>query len=319
MGQTPSKPRPDTTIQVIGAGLSRTGTASFSAALAILLDGPIYHGGTQAALGPPTEILAWNRLLRAWLRRDEPETLSQLRALTTGYAAITDAPASQLVPELLTLYPDAKVIVTVRDPDAWLQSMETLTSWVRLRFLQVILWPLPGLRHFVTWIALIRAQWNCVYDGKAQDKAYVYQRHLEWLREVVPADRLVVIDIRDGWEPLCRALGKEVPKDVPFPRINDSKAMERVAAYHIRRGLVRWAIALGAPSALLIVKILAPFALVSANLGLLTRALRLPSGALFVFVVTASDYLTLRFFPGGQCPTAGLEAPVDGDDLPKPV
>jgi hypothetical protein len=59
MGQKASVPQPGARFQVIGAGLSRTGTASFSAALEILLDGPVYHGGTQITMGPPTEIKSW--------------------------------------------------------------------------------------------------------------------------------------------------------------------------------------------------------------------------------------------------------------------
>ena len=66
MGNAPSTPRPGTEFQVIGAGLPRTGTASFSEALHILLDGPVYHGGTQVTLGPPDEIRSWIKLLKHW-------------------------------------------------------------------------------------------------------------------------------------------------------------------------------------------------------------------------------------------------------------
>ncbi|PIG80201.1 NAD dependent epimerase/dehydratase [Aspergillus arachidicola] len=225
MGQQASVPRPDTQLQVIGAGLSRTGTASFSAALEILLDGPIYHGGTQTTMGPPVEIKSWNQIVRTWLAGDP----------------ITDAPASQFVPELLTLHPDSKVIVTVRDPEAWIKSMQQISSLAKLWFLGAVLLPLPGMRHFVTYVSLLQAQWDKIYDG-SRDNAYIYQRHIEWLKEVVPADRLVFFSVKDGWGPLCKALGKEVPKDIPFPRINDSKAIDRVAEYHIKRGLVRWAV-----------------------------------------------------------------------------
>ncbi|EMC93337.1 hypothetical protein BAUCODRAFT_37024 [Baudoinia panamericana UAMH 10762] len=48
--------------------------------------------------------------------------------------------------------------------------------------------------------------------------------------------------------------------------------------------------------ALLVLKILAPFALVSANLGILTHRLRLRGGSLFAVVMGIGDYLTLRFF-----------------------
>lgn len=239
MGQQASVPHPGTQVQVIGAGLSRTGTASFSAALEIVLDGPIYHGGTQTTMGPPIEIKSWNQILRTWL-----SGVSLLQTRTAGYAAITDAPASQFVPELLDLYPDSKVICTVRDPDAWVKSMQQISSIAKLWFLGAVLLPLPGMRHFVTYISLLQAQWDLIYND-SRDNAWIYHRHIEWLKEVVPADRLVFFDVREGWEPLCAALGKEVPKDVPFPRINDSKAINRVAEYHIKRGLVRWAAMFG--------------------------------------------------------------------------
>ena len=66
MGNQPSLPKPGTKFQVIGAGLPRTGTASFSEALRILLEGPVYHGGTQVTLGPSKEIRSWITLLSHW-------------------------------------------------------------------------------------------------------------------------------------------------------------------------------------------------------------------------------------------------------------
>jgi hypothetical protein len=64
------------------------------------------------------------------------------------------------------------------------------------------------------------------------------------LKRVVPAEKLVFFDVREGWEPLCRALGKEVP-DVEFPRINDSRAIEELARSMVLRGLGRWAVGVG--------------------------------------------------------------------------
>ncbi|RDH35433.1 P-loop containing nucleoside triphosphate hydrolase protein, partial [Aspergillus welwitschiae] len=242
MGQQPSAPRPGTQLQVIGGGLSRTGTASFSAALEILLDGPIYHGGTQTTMGPPIEMKSWIEILRVWLAGDRSTALSLMRRRTEGYAAITDSPASHFVPELIELYPEAKVIVTVRDRDAWVKSMAQISSLATMWFLRGVLLPLPGMRHFVTYIECLQAQWDTRYDG-CRDNTWIYDRHIEWLKEVVPADRLVFFNVKEGWEPLCRALGKEVPKDIPFPRVNDSQAINRVAEYHIKRGLLRWAVA----------------------------------------------------------------------------
>ncbi|PWY76118.1 NAD dependent epimerase/dehydratase [Aspergillus sclerotioniger CBS 115572] len=240
MGQKASDPQPGTKLQVIGAGLSRTGTASFSAALNILLDGPVYHGGTQVTMGQPIEIKTWITALRDWLvGQDQQRVLALIKDRTDGYAAITDAPATQFVPELLELYPDSKVICTVRDPVAWAKSIEQISGLATLWFLRAVLLPLPGMRHFVEYISLLQLQWDRVYNGQ-RAQVEIYHQHIAWLKEIVPADRLVFFDVKDGWEPLCEALGKDVP-DVPFPRINDSKAVDQVAEYHIKRGLKRWA------------------------------------------------------------------------------
>lgn len=158
-----------------------------------------------------------------------------------GYVAVTDAPCSQFVPELLELYPNAKVICTTRDPIAWEKSVGQLQSIAMAWFLRAVLLPLPGMRHFVHYASLLAVQWNQLYNTEAGSHGRnTYAKHIAWLKEVVPEDRLVFLDVKDGWEPLCKALGKEVPKDTPFPCINDSEAIERTAQYHIRRGLVWW-------------------------------------------------------------------------------
>ncbi|GLA85028.1 hypothetical protein AtubIFM56815_009252 [Aspergillus tubingensis] len=243
MGQSPSTPQPGTKLRVIGAGLSRTGTASFSAALAILLNGPVYHGGTQTTTGTPDEITTWMKVMRLILNDNAPDRRQALALIDRqldGYAAITDAPGTQLVPELMEIYPDAKAICTVRDPVAWEKSMAQLEGLVRSSwFLRAIMLPIPGMRHFMDYLALVALQWRRIY-GRNGGPGGAYHKHIEWLKEVVPEERLVFVDVRDGWEPLCRALGMEVPKDIPFPRVNDSEAITRTVRRHVRRGLIRW-------------------------------------------------------------------------------
>ncbi|KAI2969827.1 hypothetical protein CBS147352_2459 [Aspergillus niger] len=191
MGQTPSTPQPGTKLQVIGAGLPRTGTASFSAALAILLDGPVYHGGTQTTIGPPDEITTWMKIMRLVLNEnplDRQQALTLIDHQLDGYAAITDAPGSQLVPELVEVYPDAKVICTVRDPVAWGKSMTQVEGLVRSPwFLRVMLLPLPGMRHFVDYLGLTALQWRRLY-GRNGGPGGAYHKHIEWLKEVVPEE-----------------------------------------------------------------------------------------------------------------------------------
>ncbi|KAI4121448.1 MAG: hypothetical protein LQ338_006355 [Usnochroma carphineum] len=244
MGQQASRPRPGTKLQVIGAGLSRTGTASFSRALEILLDGPIYHGGTQATLGPEIEIKSWIKVLSHWPPRNDSDKrliLDLIASRMDGYAATTDAPASGLVPELLELYPDAKVICTVRDPKSWEKSMEGISNAATMWFLRGVLFPLPALRYFVDYINVLREAWIKLYGESEPVTTLTYDRHIAWLKRTVPKDRLFFFDIKDGWEPLCAALGKDVPEGVPFPRINDGEAIDRFAKKHVQRGLVRWA------------------------------------------------------------------------------
>ncbi|KAI9708789.1 MAG: hypothetical protein M1820_003744 [Bogoriella megaspora] len=244
MGQEASVPIPGATLVVIGAGLSRTGTASFSRALEILLGGPVYHGGTQTTLGPEAEIKSWISILSHWPPRNFADKYlieSTLIDRLDGYVAVTDAPASGLVPELMEAFPHAKVICTTRDPIAWEKSMVGVSNASTMWFLRFVLFPLPSLRFFVDYINVLREQWFELYHETEPHGRTTYNRHIEWLEKTVPKDRLVFFNVKDGWEPLCKALGKEVPEGVPFPRINDGEAIDAFAKKHVQRGINRWA------------------------------------------------------------------------------
>ncbi|KAF2684116.1 hypothetical protein K458DRAFT_418429 [Lentithecium fluviatile CBS 122367] len=246
MGVQLSCPKPGTELQVIGAGLSRTGTASFSEALRILLDGPVYHGGTHVSTGMSdiSEIRSWIRLLEHWpahKNADKDLIRGVLKERLSGYAACTDAPAAQLVPELLELYPNAIVVCTVRDAKAWEKSIATISGFALRGFLRFILFPIPAMRPFPYFVDLLAFQWEHLYGEKVPHTTKTYHAHIEWLKKVVPEEKLFFFDVRDGWEPLCKALGKDVPKDVPFPRINDGKAIEEISKKLVTKGLTRWA------------------------------------------------------------------------------
>ncbi|KAF2091017.1 hypothetical protein K490DRAFT_16374, partial [Saccharata proteae CBS 121410] len=253
MGQHPTHPSsdPDTTIRVIGAGLPRTGTLSLTHALAHLLEGPVYHGGTQLTLGPTSRILTWTAILSDLPSPRNPPLLAAIATETAGYAAITDTPGAQLVPELLALYPSAIVICTVRDPDAWVRSMAALDSLSRERWwVRWVLWPVPVLRHFSRYNdVLLGGRWGDIYcDGEKEGEPYgrhVWDRHIEWLKEVVPEEKLFFFDVRDGWGPLCGVLGIEVPDGIVFPRENDGKKVEEFVGRMVWRGVWRWVGILG--------------------------------------------------------------------------
>jgi hypothetical protein len=96
------------------------------------------------------------------------------------------------------------------------------------------------MRHFVDYIDELRKQYDHLYEEHEPQTTKTYNRHIAWLKEIVPEDRLVFFDVKDGWAPLCKALGKDIPDGIPFPRINDGEAIDRFAKVVVKRGLVRW-------------------------------------------------------------------------------
>jgi hypothetical protein len=268
MGNQASVPKPGVKFQIIGAGLPRTGTASFSEALRILLDEPVYHGGTQIVRGPPQEVRSWTKvfsILPKATNLEKRQILKVIETYSTGYAASVDAPAFLLVPEFLEVYPDAIVICTVRDPVAWARSMANMgnlnTTWFlridlfqlsMMLFLRIVLFPLSTMRYFVGYITALGPTFDDRYGEHEPSSTASYHRHMEYLKRTVPSEKLFFFDVKDGWEPLCKILGKEVPKDTPFPKINDSAAIERIAKEMVIKGMTRWAIIVATPLAALV-------------------------------------------------------------------
>ncbi|KAI2629605.1 P-loop containing nucleoside triphosphate hydrolase protein [Hypoxylon sp. NC1633] len=253
MGQEASKPQPGTKFRVIGAGMPRTGTASFSKALEILLQGPVYHGGTQNCKGSSYNLKSWISVLEHTPFRspeDRSFVLDRISKLTDGYVGITSAPGFCFVPELMQIYPDAKVICTVRDPEAWDKSVDAISTASLQWHLRFILFPLSPMRYFPRYLdALAAGRWAEIYHTSGKPTKHVgtevWERHIQHLKEVVPADKLVFFNVKDGWGPLCEALGCEVPKGIEFPRINERLAMDTFAKEQVKQGLIRWALILG--------------------------------------------------------------------------
>jgi hypothetical protein len=136
--------------------------------------------------------------------------------------------------------PNAKVICTVRDAAAWEKSMTGLSSAVTQSTLRFILFPLPTMRYFVDYVNVLIPQWLHLYGERDPPTVRTYYRHIEWLKEIVPPNQLVFFDVRDGWEPLCQALNLAIPRDIPFPRINDATAIDDFAKSQVALGLKIW-------------------------------------------------------------------------------
>jgi hypothetical protein len=141
--------------------------------------------------------------------------------------AVTDSPANHFVEEIFHTFPDAKVLLMLRDDeDVWLKSfMETIDVWNA----SIQLWFIFGFVFTPTGRKLRRLldnQYTKIWkSANKKDSDYkevfksVYREHNELVRAVIPRDKLLVFNVKQGWKPLCEFLAVEVP-DVPFPRSN---------------------------------------------------------------------------------------------------
>lgn len=205
-------------------------------------------------IGPEKNIKGWMDILKRTPIRSKDDRAfidSTIKSLLDGYAGVVDTPTCCFVEEILSLYPDAKIICTVRDADRWAASMDRLSKTSLQGIMGFALFWLPGLRFMPEFGEVLNAgRWAELYGPPPEGQKYVlgrqiWDRHIDYLKRTVPKDRLVFYDVRDGWRPLCKALDMPVPKGVDFPNINDGAAMEDFAKKHIIRGLMRWAMVFG--------------------------------------------------------------------------
>src|SRR5918998_3550002 len=192
-------------MRVVGAGFGRTGTTSLKAALEELGFGPSYslsevfanpeHVGFWEAAVPSTrEELDWERFL-------------------AGYGVAVDWPACSFYEELLEAFPEAPVILTVRDPAPWYESTRSTIYGLR----RLTTGPLPVRAAFalaglfapgVTGTVRLadRLVWENTFDGRFEDRAYamrVFERHNEAVRRRGPPGQAPVFRVREGLAALC--------------------------------------------------------------------------------------------------------------------
>jgi hypothetical protein len=240
-------------MKIIGAGFGRTGTASIKAALETLGFSPCYH--MTEVFANPEHAEFWRA---AW--RGEPVHWDRILG---GYEATVDWPACTFYAELMERYPDAKVLLSVRDPERWYEStrstiyelgrISTGSPFSRLSFAFFFL---LAFGTFNTGQGPMTEEivWGGTFDGKFEDKRHaidVFNRHNEEVRRRVPQEQLLVYEVKEGWGPLCEFLGVEEP-DTPFPRLNDAAEMRRRMV-----GVRALSVAVPTASALLILATLA--------------------------------------------------------------
>jgi hypothetical protein len=206
-------------LTVIGAGLPRTGTLSQKLAFEKLGFGPCYHW-VDVIGDLEGRVPQWDRALDGEERWDE---------IFDGFQSTVDWPGGFFYAELARAYPNAKVVLSVRDAERWEQSFretiwnmcfgETLVRYASAARAQID----PRWERYLRlvdrmfWIE--RGTFASGYAEPAQLIAAM-ERHEQAVKQAIPSDRLLVWDVTEGWGPLCDFLEVPVPAE-PLPHAND--------------------------------------------------------------------------------------------------
>ena len=200
-------------LRVFGTGFGRTGTNSLKLALEHLDLGPCHH--MYEIRDDPSQLPFWQAAARG-----EPPDWDEAFA---GYSSSVDWPSVCFWREITGHYGDAKIVHTVRPEEAWLTSIHA-TIYPILQDRENIE---PGHRRNLVEVTdeLIG---NRTFGGRLGDRDHalsVYRAHDAEIRAAFTPDRMLVFDVADGWEPLCRFLDVEIP-DIPFPYVNRSQEFQ---------------------------------------------------------------------------------------------
>lgn len=197
-------------LEIIGPGFGRTGTNSLKLALEHLGFGPCHH--MFEVRDNPERLPDWEALARG-----DSVGWDQVFA---GYRSQVDWPGARYWRELAEHFPRAKVILTVRDPDEWFDSVQaTIVPFLAARGKH----PAPHVNAIadIGYELVVRQ----VFDERMSDRKHatrVFKDHIAEVQSEIAPERLLTFDLRGGWEPLCEFLGVDTP-DIPFPKTNSSK------------------------------------------------------------------------------------------------
>ena len=208
-------------LKIIGAGFGRTGTKSLQLALETLGYGKCYH--MEELFRNPEGVKHWADAYN--------ETLVNWNDLFKNYSSIEDFPGSMYYKELFNYYPEAKIILSVRDPESWYQStLNTIYAFdpgpaIKIKLLLKMPFSSKA-RHLFKAIQLNdKSIWKKFFEGKFKDKTYAihkFNSHIEEVKQIIPKDQLLIFEARNGWEPLCEFLNKPIP-EIPYPSTNKSQ------------------------------------------------------------------------------------------------
>ena len=173
--------------------------------------GPCYH--MAELIGDLSRLSLWE---------NAAEGVCEWDGIFAGFPATVDYPACTYWRELTAFYPDAKVLLTVRDADEWFESTQAtiFSAPMRARITGSPLQPFFD-----------KAVWRD-FGERIEDRDFmtdVFRRHREEAEQAIPPERLLVYEVGDGWEPLCEFLDVPVPSS-PFPHANSRAEMQQMMA-----------------------------------------------------------------------------------------
>ena len=213
-------------MKVICAGWGRTGTRSLKYALQYLLNAPSYH--MQNILLNKKHAKLWQDIIF------KKKNSYNWDDIYNGYGACLDFPSCNYYKELMKEYPDAKVILTIRDADSWMKSWNALNREILNSIAFKFLSRIPGTSFYIQkkiHNEAILGQ-NGMFKGHKNEEN-IKTEFIKWNESVikyVPKDRLLVYEIKDGWEPLCNFLDLPVPEK-PFFHKNKTKNMGHMSRF----------------------------------------------------------------------------------------
>jgi len=197
------------TIKVVGAGLGRTGTYSLKLVLEQLLGGPCYH--MREVFSHPEHIPLWHQAFKG--------RMPDWHKMLNGFSAAVDEPASCFWYELSQAYPEALVILSVRDPESWWKSADnTILNDARNE-------APPGPPLVSEWHAMVIEMNHFLFPKGVDDKnaaIEAFELHNQKVRETISSHRLLEWRATEGWAPICKALDLPIP-DEPFPHKNTTR------------------------------------------------------------------------------------------------
>ncbi|MFZ1679272.1 MAG: sulfotransferase family protein [Saprospiraceae bacterium] len=205
-------------LEVFGTGQGRTGTTSLKTALEYLGFGKCYH--MYELFLHPEEVVYFEKAERG-------ESVDW-EALFNGYRSACDFPVIRYYKDILAKYPEAKVIHTTREPESWFKSVSDTIFWATqptpLRMLKMmILLPFSSaLRKRLRVLKFNGMMVRKVFGEDLKNKSKVINVFNEYNAEVlksIPRERMLIYDVKQGWEPLCNFLGVPFPS-IPFPKSN---------------------------------------------------------------------------------------------------